>query len=1448
MTDVRTIVTRLKADTGGYTTTMRRAASGTDKFDQSQQQAQRSSEKWKAVGMAAQIGGAALATGLLAAAKAASNQEQALGSLQAVFKDSGAQMEDNARKATDLGLSTTAYSTAAAKLGAQLGNLGVSQGDLAGTTTDLMGKSADLAAMFGGTTQEAVDALGAAMRGEADPAERYGLALNVTAVNAEMAATGATKAEAMMSLLNKQMAKSGAAGAAAREYDSVAASTARMQAEFENATADLGKALLPALSSAAQMAGGAVKAFNDLPAPLKTAVTWLAAFGAAALLAGPRVAGLANNVKDLVSGYQGMGSRGQAAMKVAAVGAAATVAIPIVQELAEQVRDLQFGSTTEDVSLLQEQLVQFGQTGTGQIGRFGGELDGFGAALQRSQSGWVAAGQSLSAMFGLWSSDVGSITDEIGQVDAALAQMAAGGRGDEAAAAFDQLVTQAAAAGMSVDDVRAALPKYGEAVEAARLKTENAASASQDDTEAKQQQEAAVKELTAAYEAYIQQVQDALGLSSARDALIGQEERLAAAVKKNGTALRGRTAAAAANREAMRGEASSIADLVQSTYDNVKAKKGETAAVRAANRVRQQQVQHLLDSAAAAGLDRDETRQLLRQLNLLKPIQTSVTVNGLSEANSMAGQLLSRLSQVPGVTAGRGFGGGLWGGRASGGYITGPGGPTDDKIPAMLSNGEYVLRASAVRRIGVNRLDQMNRYAQGGLVGGSVLAFAGGGRVVPSVGAVTRDAEKSLDKWRTKIKAARDAVKELRSQAKDFRTAIKTNVMGSLKLMDAFDFGNATRAADALASATDSVAAAEENYRRALMDRNTASPSERAAADRAAADAAEALATARREQADAEKAAAAAAPTPANILKSIQDQAKLAQNYSRKMQGLMGRGLSMDLIKQLAGTDPAQAQDMLDALGAMSAKQLAAVTRAEAQKQRAADQIAGAITDAEYAKPTAKAQARVRKLARKKPESVKDALLDRAAVTQQQRLSDARERNGKSLDANTKRGRANRAALKDEVRLSWTAAQRTYDRVKATKGSEAAMVAANRVLREQKANLILSADAAGFNAKEVRGLTTDLGLVPAKSATEFQGPGLAGMRLDVDELGTLIKDVPTTKETEFATRGTQAAKNDAADVKSKYDTIPDSKNTTLSATRGDLETPVGNALTYLDNNYGNRRKDASLGGETSGLGADTNSALAFLNDRYGSKWVRATLGGDTSGLGSESARALAYLTEQYGSRWVRANLGGESSGLGSVASKALEFLIDKYGTKWVRTNLGGESKSLGGAAINALAYLTDRYGKKWVKANLGAKADDNSASGAGAKLVAGAQTYANKHPVVIRGMGGEIGVGGRATGGYIRGPGTGTSDSIPAMLSNGEYVIRASSVARYGLDMMDAINSGRVGNITSAAGSPMASAARVNVTIAASPVPIVIKLDNRTVATGQLKLQRQSGGTLTVGG
>lgn len=48
-----------------------------------------------------------------------------------------------------------------------------------------------------------------------------------------------------------------------------------------------------------------------------------------------------------------------------------------------------------------------------------------------------------------------------------------------------------------------------------------------------------------------------------------------------------------------------------------------------------------------------------------------------------------------------------------------------------------------------------------------------------------------------------------------------------------------------------------------------------------------------------------------------------------------------------------------------------------------------------------------------------------------------------------------------------------------------------------------------------------------------------------------------------------------------------------------------------------------------------------------------------------------------------------------------------------------------------------------------------------------------------------------ASGGYVRGPGTGTSDSISARLSNGEYVIRAAAVRALGKGYLDALNQGR---------------------------------------------------------
>lgn len=70
--------------------------------------------------------------------------------------------------------------------------------------------------------------------------------------------------------------------------------------------------------------------------------------------------------------------------------------------------------------------------------------------------------------------------------------------------------------------------------------------------------------------------------------------------------------------------------------------------------------------------------------------------------------------------------------EADGGYISGPGGPTDDLIPAMLSNGEYVIRAAAVKFLGVDTLNYLNSLGAGRAdrrAGDITGKFAGGGSV-----------------------------------------------------------------------------------------------------------------------------------------------------------------------------------------------------------------------------------------------------------------------------------------------------------------------------------------------------------------------------------------------------------------------------------------------------------------------------------------------------------------------------------------------------------------------------------------------------------------------------------------------------------------------------------------------------------------------------------------------
>lgn len=66
---------------------------------------------------------------------------------------------------------------------------------------------------------------------------------------------------------------------------------------------------------------------------------------------------------------------------------------------------------------------------------------------------------------------------------------------------------------------------------------------------------------------------------------------------------------------------------------------------------------------------------------------------------------------------------------AYGGYVSGPGSATSDSIPANLSNGEYVVRAAAVKQYGVGFFNSLNQMKTPGYSSGGPVSGGSGGMV-----------------------------------------------------------------------------------------------------------------------------------------------------------------------------------------------------------------------------------------------------------------------------------------------------------------------------------------------------------------------------------------------------------------------------------------------------------------------------------------------------------------------------------------------------------------------------------------------------------------------------------------------------------------------------------------------------------------------------------------------
>ena len=189
------------------------------------------------------------------AVMAASDVSQQFGALDAVFGSNSEQLKEFSKSMVDYGLSTADAARYAALLGTQLKGLGLSEQDAIDRTKQLEILASDLAATYGGTTADAVQALSSTFKGEYNPIERYGVAIKKSDINAQVAAKGlgklkgdllkAAEAQAAFEMIISKT--SAAQGQSRREYDTLAAQLQRVTASYDNIKASLGLALLPVI-------------------------------------------------------------------------------------------------------------------------------------------------------------------------------------------------------------------------------------------------------------------------------------------------------------------------------------------------------------------------------------------------------------------------------------------------------------------------------------------------------------------------------------------------------------------------------------------------------------------------------------------------------------------------------------------------------------------------------------------------------------------------------------------------------------------------------------------------------------------------------------------------------------------------------------------------------------------------------------------------------------------------------------------------------------------------------------------------------------------------------------------------------------------------------------------------------------------------------------------------
>ena len=198
--------------------------------------------------------GVAAAAGAVKAIDMASNLAESQSKVAQIFGESAAGIEAFSKTAaTSLGLSQQNVLDAAGTFGIFGKAAGLGGTDLSDFSNQFTTLSSDLASFNNTSPEDAINAIGSALRGEMEPIRRYGVMLDDAAIKAEAMSQGLYDGKGALSQQAKILAvtalvykKTGdAQGDFARTSGGLANQTKIMKAQLTNAATTIGTALLP---------------------------------------------------------------------------------------------------------------------------------------------------------------------------------------------------------------------------------------------------------------------------------------------------------------------------------------------------------------------------------------------------------------------------------------------------------------------------------------------------------------------------------------------------------------------------------------------------------------------------------------------------------------------------------------------------------------------------------------------------------------------------------------------------------------------------------------------------------------------------------------------------------------------------------------------------------------------------------------------------------------------------------------------------------------------------------------------------------------------------------------------------------------------------------------------------------------------------------------------------